>query len=410
MTLLADRPAAGDGDATRVPRPLGVAGLVAAIWSAGIGLVTVTLVTLIGWIAAPHQSLGAGLESVLRTALQFWLVSHHAGFALPDGRVGLLPIGLILIPGLVVFRAGEWLARLAEVPRLQRVGYAALAIACPYALLGGTLAQVAGNSVMRPSVWQSLLGCFLVAFVAGGAGVARRLTSWRQLLALLPERPRSLVVGTLAACAFLVMSGALLAAGSLAFHITRAQEIAEGLSPGIVGGLLLLLLQIAFVPNAVIWGMAYAVGPGFAVGGGTIVAPTGNFLGPMPSFPLLAAVPEPGPAPVASLVALAAPFLAGAVGGILTMRTAPTLNGEAAPGWGLVCGVCTGAVAAALAALSGGPFGDGRLAAVGPSPWQVGMITALEVGVAAAVAAWVTNFWLLRRTPPAAAAEEESFR
>lgn len=399
MTLLADHPgpAAGGDDERRPPRSLGVAGLVAAVWSAGIGLVVVTIVTLIGWIAAPHESLGSGLIGVLRTAAQFWLVSHHAGFALPDGRVGLLPIGLVLLPGLLVFRAAGWLARLASVPRLRRVGHAALAIACPYALIAGALAQVAGNDVMHPSVWQSLLASFLVAFFAGGAGVARRLTSWRQLLGLLPERPRSIVVGTVGSCAFLAMSGALLVGTSLAFHIAGARELAESLSPGVVGGVLLLLLQVVYVPNAVIWGTSYAVGPGFALGTGTMIAPTGVYLGPVPTFPLFAAMPEPGPAPVVSLIALSAPFLAGIVGGILTMRMAPTLNGEAAPVWGLVCGVCAGAIMAALAALSSGPLGDGRLATVGPSAWQVGAVTALEVGISAAVAAWVTNYWLLRR-------------
>ena len=397
MTILADRPNLGSGDDARhPPRSLGPAGLVAAGWSAGLGLVAVTTVTLIGWIAAPHDSLGSGLAGVFRTAAQFWLVSHHAGFALPDGRMGLLPIGLVLLPGVIVFSAGGWLARLAAVPRLRRVGHAALAIACPYALIAGVLAQVAGNSVMRPSVWQSLLASFLVAFFAGGAGVARRLTTWRRLLGLLPDRPRSIAVGTVGACAVLVLSAALLVGTSLAFHALRVREIAETLAPGVVGGVLLLVLQIAYIPNAVIWGMAYAAGPGFALGGGTVVAPTGVYLGPVPTFPMLAAMPEPGPAPALSLLALAAPFLAGVAGGVLTMRTAVTLNSEAAPGWGLVCGMCTGVITAALCALSGGPLGGGRLAAVGPSPWQVGCVTALEVGVAAAVAAWVTNYWLLR--------------
>lgn len=377
-------------------RSFGLAGLLAAVWAAGIGVAVVTVVTLVGWIAAPRETLGAGLLDAFRMAAQFWLVAHHAGFSLPDGRVGMLPLGLVLLPGVLVFRAGEWLARYAAVPRLRRVGHAALAIACPYALVAGALAQVAGSSVMRPSVWQSLLGSFLLAFIAGGAGVARRLTTWRRLLHLVPERPRSIVVGSVGASAFLLMCGSLLVGTSLAVHVGQARGLAEALAPGAVGAVLLLLLQIAFVPNAVVWGAAYAVGPGFAIGAGTVVAPTGIYLGPVPTFPLLAAMPEAGPAPPASLVALAAPLLAGVVGGTLTMRAAPTLTSEAAPVWGMVCGLGAGLVMAALAALSGGPLGGGRLAAVGPSPWQVGFVTALEVGVAAAVAAWVTNYLLLR--------------
>ncbi|MBO0837150.1 MAG: hypothetical protein J2P28_16800, partial [Actinobacteria bacterium] len=49
------------------------------------------------------------------------------------------------------------------------------------------------------------------------------------------------------------------------------------------------------------------------------------------------------------------------------------------------------------AAASGGPLGDGRLAAVGPSPWQVAVVSALELGIAAAITAGVVNYVALRR-------------
>jgi hypothetical protein len=50
-----------------------------------------------------------------------------------------------------------------------------------------------------------------------------------------------------------------------------------------------------------------------------------------------------------------------------------------------------------LAAVSGGPLGDGRLAAVGPSPWQVGLVSALELGISTAIAAGAMNYLALRR-------------
>jgi hypothetical protein len=57
----------------------------------------------------------------------------------------------------------------------------------------------------------------------------------------------------------------------------------------------------------------------------------------------------------------------------------------------------SGAVLGLLAAVSGGPLGEGRLAAVGPSAWQVGAVSALEIGVAAAVTAGAANYLILRR-------------
>jgi hypothetical protein len=121
----------------------------------------------------------------------------------------------------------------------------------------------------------------------------------------------------------------------------------------------------------------------------------------IPSFPPFAALPAPGPAPLVSLLALAVPFAAGVTGGVLTVRALPSAVGEAAPLWGFVCGVLTGGVVAFLAALSGGPVGGARMAVMGPSAWQTGLMAALEVGVSAAIAAWAANWHLLRRMPPA---------
>jgi hypothetical protein len=97
---------------------------------------------------------------------------------------------------------------------------------------------------------------------------------------------------------------------------------------------------------------------------------------------------------------LALPYLAGGLGGLLLARAAPTPALEAAPMWGFACGALTGCVLGVLAAFAGGPLGDGRLTAVGPSPWQVGLVATLEVGVAAAITAGVAN-WLRFRAVPA---------
>ncbi|MEV4256973.1 DUF6350 family protein, partial [Spirillospora sp. NPDC049652] len=228
------------------------------------------------------------------------------------------------------------------------------------------------------------------------------------LVRLLPDRPRSLVIGVAGAVSVLLGAGAVLVGASLAMHTGEAARQFDLLAPGVVGGVLLVLVQLAFLPNAVIWGMAYAIGPGFAVGSGTSVAATGVLLDVVPVFPPLAALPQPGPAPVPSLVALAAPFLAGAVGGVLTVRAMPSTATESAPLWGFASGALTGVVTAVLAALSGGPLGGARLATVGPSWWQVGLLAALEVGISAAIAAWLANWRILRRagTPDTAPAPD----
>ena len=74
-------------------------------------------------------------------------------------------------------------------------------------------------------------------------------------------------------------------------------QLSEVLSPGFVGGLLLILLQLLYLLNAVIWAFSYIAGPGFAIGADTLVAPTGVQLGTVPSLPMLGALPESGPVP-----------------------------------------------------------------------------------------------------------------
>jgi hypothetical protein len=392
-----DRAPGGEPDVAE--RSLLAAGTIAAGVVTASGLAAVVLLVLIGWIASPHA--GVGLPDVLRTSAALWLVGQHVAFSFRGaGRIGLLPLGLVLLPGALLWRAGRWVARTSRVRSLRHIGYAALALAVPYALLTGALALASRSAVESSSLPESVACGLLLALVAGGLGGAREVAPWPELVRLLPPRPRSLVVGVAGALAALVAVGALLAGVSLAVHLGEAATLERDLSPGAIGAVLLLLLEIGYVPNAVAWAVAFMLGPGFAFGTSTVVAPTGSALQQLPAFPMLAALP-PGlhaamPAWVAPAV-LAMPYLAGGLGGLLLVRAAPALSLDAAPLLGLACGGVCGVLLGLLAAASGGPLGDGRLAAVGPSGWQVGIVSALEIGIAAAATAGVANYLALRR-------------
>jgi hypothetical protein len=384
---------------TAPQRPLLVTGAIAAAVVTATGLAGVTLLVLAGWIAAPHA--GLSLAAALRAAAGIWLVSQHVGFSFRGaGRIGLLPLGLVVLPGVLLWRAGSWVVRTGQVRRLRHVGYAALALAVPYALLAGALALASRSVLESSSLLQSVAWGLLLAVVAGGLGGARALAPWPQLIRLLPAGPRAMVVGAAGALATLAGGGALLAGISLTLHLHESAVLERDLAPGAVGTVLLVLLQLGYLPNAVIWAIAFSLGPGFAFGAGTVVAPTGSALAQLPAFPMLAALP-PGlhsavPGWIEPIV-LAVPYLAGGLGGLLLVRAGPALTLDAAPVRGLACGAVSGAVLGLLAAVSGGPLGNGRLAAVGPSAWQVGAVSALEIGVAAAVTAGAANYLILRR-------------
>jgi hypothetical protein len=397
------RTADGAGpDAGAYRRPLVITGAIAAGAVSATGVALLTTVVAIGWITAPHAGLGNGLPGVLRVAITIWLAAHHVGFTLRGaGHIGMLPLGLLFIPGALLWRAGRWVVRTGDVGRLRHVGYATLALAVPYALVSGALALAARSSLTTPSLALAVLEPFLVAAVAGGLGGAHALAPWRRLIRLLPVRSRSVTIGALATLALLIAVGSVLSVGSLIAHLGQFRALTDTLSPGPIGSLLLLLTEIAYVPNAVVWGIAFCLGPGFAFGAGTVVAPTGAALGSLPAFPMLAALPSGHVPAWVSLLVLAVPYLAAVVGGVLTVRVMPTPTLEAAPAWGFASGAAAGAVVGLLAALSGGPLGNGRLAEVGPSGWQVALVAILEMGVTSAVAAGLANWWMLRRNPEA---------
>ncbi|NEB84599.1 hypothetical protein G3I43_10475, partial [Streptomyces anulatus] len=90
-----------------------------------------------------------------------------------------------------------------------------------------------------------------------------------------------------------------------------AQDAFLGLAGDWSGRFAVLLLAASLVPNAALWGAAYGLGPGFALGTGATATPLGLDGTPaVPRFPLLAAVPDQGPGSLLNGAALAVPVAA----------------------------------------------------------------------------------------------------
>ena len=377
-----------------------MAGGVGALAAAGGGLAVLATLTLVGWITAPHVGLGGGLAGALRSAGLLWLIAHHVEVSVQGvGMIGLLPLGLVLLPAALIEKAGRRLTHEGHVTSLLDVGPAAISIALPYALFTGAVALASGTPVATPSLWQAVMMGFGIALLASAFGAARALAPWRKLAGRVPPRPRSVILGMIAALAVLVAAGAVLSALSLMVHLSAYKLAVGKLNPGIFGSLLLLLASLCYLPNSVIWGIAYLLGPGFSFGIGTAVSPSGSALGAIPAFPMLAALPvgERAAFPAwLGFFVLLTPYLAGALAGLMTVRIAPTPTFEAAPLWGLLTGSLAAAVTGLLAKFSGGPLGSGRLASVGPAGGEVGLVAALEVGVTAALVAGAANWLIIR--------------
>jgi hypothetical protein len=225
---------------------------------------------------------------------------------------------------------------------------------------------------------------------AGRPPLTRRWPRWGADAAI------ALRAGGIAA-GVLLAGGALVGAAALAWHARAAGRTVGLLSAPLAGQAALVLLCVLLVPNLAVWSAAYALGPGFVVGAGSVVAPTGTSGYPLlPRFPLLAALPGEGGPYVAGWATLAVPAAAAFVAAwyVVAARLPARRAALAATGAALTCG----AAFAVLAAAAAGPMGTGVLASFGPT-WWLTAAAAAAWPLALAVPAATLASWLRSRPP-----------
>jgi hypothetical protein len=120
-------------------------------------------------------------------------------------------------------------------------------------------------------------------------------------------------------------------------------------------------------------------------------------LGPLPMFPLLAALPDNGPTPGWTVVLLAVPPLMAAAAVFRTLRRYPTDRWDEAALRGVGAGLGCAVAFALLSALSGGAVGPGRMADVGPSTFQVLLHGIATFGIGGLVGGMLAT-WRHRRS------------
>lgn len=374
------------------------AGLPAAAWAAAAGFVAVAVHVLVLWAADSRSAAGAG--EALRLVAQVWLLAHGAALHVRGGEIGLVPLGLLAMPLLLLQRAARHAAGVHEVHTLGDAARLAAGVAGPYALTVALVADLSGSADVRAAPLQALVGASLLGLVGAFAGVVRGAGLATDLWGRLPLLVRRVLPLGAAALLTLIGAGALLVAGSLVVHLARVRELATATSPGLFGGAGLLLLGALLAPSAAVWGASYLAGPGFAVGVGTGVGPFGVSVGAVPALPVLGALPT-GPLPLGvGVLVLLVPLAAGLLVGRLAERRGGGLVD------GLLAGPAAGAALAVLAVVSAGPLGDGRLSVVGPSGWRVGLAVAVEVS-AGATAWWAARRLLARRRRASAARSDD---
>ncbi|MFI0998838.1 DUF6350 family protein [Streptomyces galbus] len=412
------------------------AGLAGGAVAAGLGLGSLTVLVMVLWISSPYPDSGPG--GALHVAAALWLLAHGVELVRADtlsgvpAPVGVTPLLLLALPVWLVHRAARDAVDADEdglaPPVSARTAWAGVVLG--YLAVGAGTALYAAGGSLRPSWAWTVLGLPTVVALSAGTGVWTAYGCPRgpvdQLLGLLPRRTRRVVLGPRgrekllvavraagAGAAVCVGGGAGLVAVSSVWHGDVAREAFLRLTEGWSGRCAVLLLCVTLVPNAAVWGAAYALGPGFALGTGHAVGPWGSDPAPvLPPFPLLAAVPDAGAGTPWNWAAGVVPLAAGVTmgwfvgrgGARWSVRRTAVIAGVAAT-------VCAAALALA-AGMAGGPLGVGALARFGPVWWQVGgaaLAWGVAVAVPVAVVVRVCGGWVTRwRTAAASKAAAEA--
>jgi hypothetical protein len=354
-----------------------------------------------------------------RGAVDVWLLGHgvdvtftlDAATASTLGLTGadapvvvtIALLGFALLTVLLGVRAGS---RIDEAGHPLLGGLAAVG---GFAVLSAGLTLTALHPMAHPSIWQ---GALLPALVFGfglWVGMLRtanrdagpRRGPLRRLVATLSIDTRagaSAAARAGAGAVTLVLAvSAVTVTARLVFGYADIIRLYEALHTEVVGGIAVTALQLALLPDLVIWAAAWFAGPGFAIGTGSQVSPLGTALGPVPALPLFGAVPT-ADLPLAFaglLVPVVAGFLAGvavrpALNRALDGVRLPTVLGTALAG-----GAFGGVLLGLLAWASAGSAGPGRLVDVGPSPWAVGLAVLAEL--TPAIALGIVSGGVLRR-------------
>jgi len=404
MTDMLSRPGARDGGPHQAPGPTPseVAAptkpvVLSAVISAGAclltGLLTCAAVAVIGWLAATF----GGASGAIRAGASAWLVAHKAGVTLGSGAITIAPLGLTLFLGWCLYRGGKSAARSSGADRTKDLIVLSGTFALVYGLGALIIALLTADGPLRVSPLSAFFAAASLALVAGTIGALVESGAAQDIADATPTGLRDAVPAAAAAVLTVIAIASLLYGVLLAIHFSRVTAMLELLDAGVVGSVVLFAICLMLVPNMVLYVVSFLAGPGFQLGVGTTIAPTGVDVGNLPALPLLAAVPADGATPSYLLVLTAVvPLVAGVVAGLVVARRGMADEDSEALGWdafalrGGMAALLAGVMLYVLMALSGGSAGSGRMSAVGvPAALPAAGVLAAGMAIGASITAAV---------------------
>ena len=392
-----------------MPMPLWLQGVVELIVTALFSAVAVFAAMSAVWATKGFGDME--FSSVAAMSAHLWLLIHGvpldlaAAFGASAGTMTLVPLGLSILPLLLCYRSGRRLARASyEGEFLIPV----LSGSVTYALISSAMY---GWASPHPQPLQALnaalvpLGIVVAGLMWGGYREARSLSRMvgvdtAEQISQMSQYSRwagsyawAVVRAAVVAFVALIGLGAVLLGIGILAGWSQIVATYQELHAGAVGDTAVTLLQLGFLPNLVIYAIAWSTGAGFSFGAGTSVGLTSSDAGTLPMLPILGAVPES--MGTFGLVGLLVPLGAGAIAGWWFLREGEDHLDEwvalkvpfrplsaliSAVVLGVMTGIMTSFGALWLGWISYGSLGIGRFTEVGAEPLTFAAHTALTVG------------------------------
>ncbi|MDR2973398.1 MAG: DUF6350 family protein, partial [Propionibacteriaceae bacterium] len=343
--------------------PWWLAAVGGAVVCAAVGWVVVTACVLVARLAGAGTVTGRAME----LATRMWLLIHGGVLQWDGLRVSLVPLTLTAVVAVALHGVAGYAAKQAvlaagsQLRPIRTTVRVTLTMAATYTaiVLAVTVSLDATASSLRAGLW-----AFALCLVTGFFG-ARRAVGWR-VSAAWPQWLRVMAPAMGAGLLIALVGGVVALVTSLLVHRELFVTLTDQLNPGWAGGIVLVLVQLFFALNVIVWCVAWCFGPGFTLGDGSVVSLAGSQVGLLPALPITGALPT-GVGSMANLVWLAVPVLAGAGAAAMVLRSRPRARFDQTAIEGGLAGVASGLLVVGLAALTGGGLGSARLSYLGPS-------------------------------------------
>ncbi len=333
-----------------------VAATFGGLATAAVGWILVTGLVVCGWLMGEDARLSGAIELGSR----LWLLACGVPVPVAGLDVSLVPWGVTALTAAMMWRFGGYAVRRATDDSTGPFAVA-LVLTLAHTLPVLAVAVFLGEPWRAPGRWAAVV---LVLLVCAWAGAAHR--SGRAVGASWPVALRTLPRAVAGAQAVLLLAGAGVLVAGLVTGWDRVVGLTTALQGGTFGTVLLVLLQVALLPNALVWSGSYALGAGFSLGSGSVVAPAATSLGVLPGLPVLGALPAAGPGSTLQLWWLASGVVAGALAAWLALRSGAPRRADATTLVGGLAGVCAALVFTGLAWTTSGDLGTLRLTGLGP--------------------------------------------